>query len=113
MVQTVFPSTIAFPSAGVIQPNGSIVVVGDTASSSIEGVLVRYRPNGKLDPTFGTGGIVTTPFDHGFAIEAVTLQHDGKIVVAGVSFDASFNNYPTIARYKAKSSPCGVLDWVR
>jgi uncharacterized delta-60 repeat protein len=46
---------------------------------------VRYLPDGSLDPTFGTGGLVTTDFggiDRGFAL---VLQPDGKLVAAGFS----------------------------
>ena len=68
---------------------------------------------GDLDPTFGVGGVVTTtvrPFyDY---LQSVALQSDGKIVVAGISWDGSPNNYPltrpipVVARY----NPNGVLD---
>ena len=45
---------------------------------------VRYRPDGTLDPSFGTGGIVRTDlFGHGDQANAVAVQSDGKIVVAG------------------------------
>lgn len=68
---------------------------------------------GDLDPTFGVGGVVTTtvrPF-HDY-LQSVALQSDGKIVVAGISWDGSPNNYPltrpipVVARY----NPNGVLD---
>src|SRR5438093_12045130 len=42
---------------------------------------------GDLDPTFGTGGQVTTDFNHSTDIaNAVALQSDGKLVVAGTTF---------------------------
>jgi uncharacterized delta-60 repeat protein len=105
VVQTTFPNKIAFPAAAVIQPNGAIVVTGYTVvGSNTAGVLARYLPNGSLDASFGTGGIVTTPYANGLFWEALTLQRDGKIVVAGVSSDSSFNDYPTVARYRANGS---------
>jgi uncharacterized delta-60 repeat protein len=43
---------------------------------------------GALDPSFGTGGTVTTSFGEFADGHAVALQPDGKIVVAGVSSDS-------------------------
>jgi uncharacterized delta-60 repeat protein len=67
-----------------VQPDGKIVVSGSFApegSGSFNQILVmRFRANGTFDPTFGTGGIVTTP---GAAGRKSVLQADGKIVVAG------------------------------
>ena len=53
---------------------------------------------GSLDPTFGSGGIATTP---GTSLAAAALQSDGKIVVVGVS-----SNGPTVLRYDTN----GTLD---
>jgi len=48
---------------------------------------VRYLPDGKPDPGFGTGGIMTTDVlaGHGSQANAVAVQPDGKIVVAGLA----------------------------
>jgi len=57
---------------------------------------------GDLDPTFGTGGKVTTDFGGGTdQAFAVALQPDGKIVAAGQA-----NNDFALARY----NPDGSLD---
>src|SRR5215471_18566950 len=45
-------------NALVLQPDGKIVAVG---GSSEDFALARYNPNGSLDTSFGTGGMVTTP----------------------------------------------------
>ncbi len=55
--------------------------------------LVRYTPDGSLDPSFGTGGRVRTE------VRALALQPDGKIVVVGAD-TGSF----TLARYNADGS---------
>ncbi len=47
--------------------------------------VVRAAP-GDLDPTFGSGGKVTTDFGRSEFASALVLQPDGKIVVAGQSF---------------------------
>jgi uncharacterized delta-60 repeat protein len=49
----------------------------------VGGALVRYTAAGRLDPTFGDRGIARTPF---FVLKnGVTVQRDGRILVAGFS----------------------------
>ena len=69
-------------------PDGGIVAVGRTDKAGTQNTdfaLVRYLPDGMPDPGFGTGGIVTTDVLAGHAAQAnaVAVQPDGKIVVAG------------------------------
>ena len=55
---------------------------------------------GDLDPTFGTGGIVTTRIgtrNHA-AAAALVLQPDGKSVAAGTGFDGAVSGF-ALARY--------------
>ena len=73
-----------------IQVDGKAVAAGITrdGNSSQMIVVVRYNTNGTLDPAFGNGGIVETDinvgnFDWG---QAIALQPDYKIVVAGETF---------------------------
>src|SRR5205823_6295267 len=51
-------------NAVAVLPNNDIVVAGFAAqpTSGLDYALVRYTDAGKLDPSFGTGGIVTTDF---------------------------------------------------
>ncbi len=74
-----------------IQADGRIVVGGngnDGVFNSNNVIrLARYMPNGDLDTSFGSGGIVSTNlaaarFDRA---EGIGLQHDEKIVVFGYS----------------------------
>ena len=71
--------------AVAIQPDGRILVAGDTFVRGVPAfALVRFRANGALDPGFGTAGRVTTDFAGSFALaSAMALQADGKIVLAG------------------------------
>jgi uncharacterized delta-60 repeat protein len=57
-----------------IQADGKIVVASGRA-------VLRYNPDGTLDPTFGTAGIVTNVA--GFAGANPLIQRDGKILVVG------------------------------
>jgi uncharacterized delta-60 repeat protein len=73
----------------VIQPDGSIVVVGTIGESTRIGVA-RYQSSGSLDITFG-GGTRTIDFTAGSTEEAagVALDSTGRIVVAAVVDDGT------------------------
>jgi uncharacterized delta-60 repeat protein len=90
-----------WPGSQAVQPDGKIVVAG-TAAPARNGyavLLLRFLPDGKLDPSFGTGGrvwsdLVTldTPLKGAVVGDvalgsssgtAVVVQPDGKIVVGG------------------------------
>jgi len=100
-VVTSFPS---LPNASalplVIQSNGDIVAAGIASSgSSGSFALARYLSNGKLDTTFGTGGLVITNLGSGTAaVSALAIQSDGKIVAAGSASSGEF----VVARYLAQ-----------
>jgi len=67
-----------------IQIDGRIVAAGTSHRLSDDVSLARYNADGSLDLAFGSNGAVMTDFpgydDDG---EAVVLQPDGKILVAG------------------------------
>lgn len=69
-----------------LQPDGKTVVAGRSPSPSGKGEsisVVRYNKNGSLDTTFGGDGKVVTELEVGSVGEAVAVQSDGKILVAG------------------------------
>ncbi|MGD9829982.1 MAG: putative Ig domain-containing protein, partial [Hyphomicrobiaceae bacterium] len=76
-----------------LQADGRIIVAGTSLRVSAYGsnydfALVRYNADGTLDTSFGAGdGFVTTPIPSSYtlgpSITSVTVQLDGKIVVAG------------------------------
>ena len=77
----------------VVTPEEMIVVVGNQGwpgyccrvppSSSF--YLARYLPTGALDPTFGTGGTLTTSINTYTHARSVAVQGDGKIIAGGVA----------------------------
>ncbi len=76
----------SFATDVALEPNGSIVVVGTTGigSAATQVALARYLPTGKLDPSFGTHGVVITTVGlHNSEAAAVAVQPNGKIVVVG------------------------------
>lgn len=74
-----------------IQTDGKILAAGSSDVQSFgDTAVVRYNTNGTLDAGFGTGGIVTTRVGTiASAGEAVLLQANGKILVAGSSFSGA------------------------
>jgi uncharacterized delta-60 repeat protein len=99
----------------VLQPDGRIVAVG-LASNDRLGLLVdfaisRYDGDGRLDPGFGIGGKVITPFSaESDVANAVAIQADGQLVVAGTAFSGGIPGEQTnsdfaLARYAAVTEP--------
>lgn len=68
-------------NAIVVQPDGKFITAGYIASNAS---IIRYNQNGTIDSSFGNNGIVTTNYG-GLSASAndVTLQPDGKIILAG------------------------------
>ncbi len=60
-----------------ILPNGQILVVGSGGGGNTATWLVRYNPDGTLDETFGTAGIVSLTIGE----DAFAVQTDGKILI--------------------------------
>lgn len=94
-----------------IQRDGKVIVAGETQSPTNNNsfAIVRYNANGALDATFDGDGKVRTDFTpYSQEANAVALQGDGKIVVAGVVFvpgSGTGSNF-ALARYNAD----GTLD---
>lgn len=83
----------------VIQSDGKIVVAGDNNNGvNRDFVLVRYNIDGSLDNSFGSSGVAITDFGGDDWGNSVTIQNDGKIIVAGYT-DTGSNWYIAIARY--------------
>ncbi|MCL4297442.1 MAG: hypothetical protein KJ077_17015 [Anaerolineae bacterium] len=89
-----------------IQPDGKIVVAGYSGVYGEEDfTLVRYNPNGTLDPSFAGDGITTTPIglDTLDQVHDLVIQSNGKIVVVGWSGYYGQENF-TLARYNSNGS---------
>ncbi len=90
----------------LVQPDGKLVQVG-TLSGNSKFALARFDSNGNVDPTFGSAGKVTTSFDAqgGATAQAVALQSDGKLVVAGgMSGPSAPGGAFALARYRSDGS---------
>lgn len=92
--------------SAAVQSDGKIVVAGYSANgSSDDFALARYTVTGALDTNFGSGGKVTTAIGVSSAGNVVVVQSDGKIIVAGSSYNGSDRDF-ALARYTAS----GTLD---
>ena len=92
----------------VVQPDSKLVFGGkNTGSFPDKFMVIRVKPDGKKDSSFGTYGVVITDFAPGGgdeAIYSIALQPDGKIIAAGgTAYD---DGDIAIARYETT----GALD---
>jgi uncharacterized delta-60 repeat protein len=85
-----------------LQPDGRILVAGlDIDHPSF--LVARFNGDGSPDTSFGVNGVATTVF---FAnrleeADAIALQSDGKIVLAGNTEEQPEMNHPALARFNA------------
>lgn len=105
MVVTDFGSKHDYGIAVALQSDNKIVVAGTSKNDlDIDFAVARYNSDGSLDASFDEDGRVTTDFggndDRG---NAVVIQSDGKIVVAGYSYNPSGGDF-AVARYNADGS---------
>jgi uncharacterized delta-60 repeat protein len=95
--------------ASAIQPDGKIVMVGNTSSGTStvtqDWVVLRLNADGSLDRSFATNGRTTLDFSGGADLAtSVLLQSDGKIVVGG--YATGITRDFAVARFNAD----GTLD---
>ncbi len=80
-----------------IQADGKLIAGG---FSNNQMALVRYLPNGTIDNLFGSSGLVGTlpPNALDARANSISLQSNGKIVVAGFSITGPYSDF-TLLRY--------------
>ena len=90
-----------------LQADSRILAIGTVFASptSADFGVARLNANGRLDPSYGRGGIVVTDLASGSEDQALdgALHTDGKLVVSGMT-RATFNSGPfdfAVARYVA------------
>lgn len=88
-----------------IQDDGKIVVAGRAYNGAdYDFVVARYNSNGSLDTTFASNGYVTTDISgNDDKVFSVTIQDNGKIVVAGRTDNGSDFDV-AVARYLSNGS---------
>ena len=91
-------SGVSFARSVVVQSDDKLIVAGYCSNGiDMDFFLVRYLADGGLDSSFGTNGIVVTPVGSGndYGLGAA-LQSDGKILVAGTSFNGSDDDFAIV-----------------
>ncbi len=91
MIVTALGAVDAEAQSLVIQDDGKVVLAGRAGFGDMtDAILLRYKPDGALDNTFGNAGVFRSSAYAGTADElwAVDLLDDGSIVAAG---DATIN----------------------
>ncbi len=108
-VTTTVGSSSSYALGISLQADGKIVASGYAGNAV---ALARYDANGALDNIFGTGGIVTTSIGSGSIssrANAVALQTDEKIVVAGYTGISTGTEHFLIVRYNSINTT-GIAD---
>ncbi len=92
------------PIAVALQADGRIVVGGNATAAF---TLARFLPDGSLDPSFGSGGLVQTSFGAPWSTQLrdLALLPDATLVAAGSS-----NDTVRLARYVVDVCGNGVLE---
>jgi uncharacterized delta-60 repeat protein len=98
-------------SAVAVQADGKVVLAGyasDAATRRRAFLVVRLNADGSFDSSFGSGGKVeiqlgegTKPFS---GVQAMALQPDGKIVLAGFASGATTSEEMMVARLNPDGS---------
>jgi uncharacterized delta-60 repeat protein len=93
-----------FANSLAIQPDGKILVAG-SAGVGIDNqfALIRLLQDGTADSTFSNDGMVTTGVGSVGAPLATLVQPDGKIILAGYSFNSDIDF--TLIRYLPNGDP--------
>lgn len=88
-----------------IKKDGKIIVSGYTWNgSNYDFAMVQYDTLGSPDSSFGKNGVVSTPLGSGDDIcRTVSVQSDGKIILAGYSNNGTDDDYGLV-RYNADGS---------
>jgi uncharacterized delta-60 repeat protein len=104
---TLVQGTFSTIHALAIQPDGQVVVVGGAGDSRRSTFAVaRYDRHGVLDPTFSGDGRIRTRIGDSPSADAVVVQTDGRIVVAGQASSPTYRDEIAMVRYL----PDGSLD---
>ncbi|MDP9295263.1 MAG: hypothetical protein M3O88_01030 [Actinomycetota bacterium] len=100
IVRTTFGGVDPMPAEAldvVTLPSGKVIAVGSVFVGPMtrehDAALARYRSDGSLDPTFGSGGLVTTDVGSPRGDDSATsvaVQANGKIVTAGTTSIKTF-----------------------
>jgi uncharacterized delta-60 repeat protein len=116
--------TVTHESGGVwgrvvaLQPDGGIVLGGFSKNGKdrfgmdkFRLLLLRFTPDGRLDPAFNGGSVTTALGEVGDVLHGVAAQSDGRIVAAGAATRASNKDHGRPETFSlVRYTPAGRLD---
>ena len=95
-----FESSQSYGLSATLQPDGRILVAGyflNESSRNYDFALIRLNTDGSLDTDFDTDGKVLVAVSDGADYgNSITLQLDGRIIVAGMCDSNSFGDFCAI-----------------
>jgi uncharacterized delta-60 repeat protein len=99
--------TVPAGATGVaLRPGGTILVSGWAGTNAC---LAQFRPDGTLDPAFGSGGKAVLDVANGEDyLAGLALQRDGRAVAAGVAtlqVGSDWTQYPVLCRITSAGEP--------
>jgi uncharacterized delta-60 repeat protein len=90
----------------LVQPDGKLLVVGQVAVAGIYQIAVaRFDPDGALETSFGTGGLLAIPVDDFSQPVTSHLLPDGDLLISGSSFPVGY-----VRNFLLRVLPCGPCD---
>ena len=101
-------SPSSFGYCSVLEPGGKILVGGDYYNGTSYNFAVgRFNADGSVDTTFGNKGAATFSVGTSATIDnvgqAIELQSDGKIILAGTSFNNGTTDF-TVVRFNSNGT---------
>ena len=103
------------PTDIVVQSDGKIIFAS-TARAVINGTatdvftVIRYNPNGSIDTSFGTNGVVNTNVGNFEGLVNILLQPDGKIILSGERYAGTNLTDFAVLRYNTDGTPDNSFD---
>ncbi len=96
--------------SAAIKSDGKIVLAGYSYNNNDNDIaIVQYKPDGIIDSSFGTNGIVTTPVgtanDYAYAL---AIQSNGNILAAGYSEASMIHN--STGKFLAPKKPSAGIE---
>lgn len=94
-----------FAIASAVLPDGKILVLGSSYNGSPADVLlVRYLPDGAIDPSFGNAGKVIADFGGNDFPNGLAVLPDGRFVISGHTAGVGEPEL-LVARFQANGQP--------
>ena len=109
IVTTPIGTNSATASCLIIQPDDKILVAGQAFNDATfrwEATIARYNVDGSLDEAFDDDGItIIANFNKDLFINAIALDHEGKIIAAGYTGTSPSNNQFALMRFLPDGRP--------